>query len=194
LQVYSITNINPLIQSDTLTSGTLPLYLARGYRDVFTLGNANQLPPYRGVDHAIELQPGKEPPYGPIYPLSPAKLRVLRDYLEDCLAKGFIRKSTSLAGAPILFVPKKDGGLRLYVDYRGLNAITTKNRYPLPLINEIMDRVSGAIVFSKIDLKDIYYRIRIREGDEWKIAFRIRYSYFKYLVMPFSLTNTPTTF
>jgi len=80
------------------------------------------------------------------------------------------------------------------MDYRGLNDITTKNRYPLPLINEIMDRVSGAIVFSKIDLKDIYYYICIREGDEWKIVFRTRYSYFEYLVMPFSLTNTPATF
>jgi len=80
------------------------------------------------------------------------------------------------------------------VDYRSLNDIITKNRYPLPLINEIIDRISSAIVFSKIDLKDIYYCICIREGDKWKIAFRIRYSYFKYLVIPFGLTNAPITF
>jgi len=152
----------------TVVDGILvsPSSLPMLYRAATKSGRNNQLPPHRGVDHAIELQPKKEPPYGPIYPLSPAKLRVLRDYLEDYLAKGFIRKSTSPAGAPILFVLKKDGGLRLYVDYRGLNDITTKNRYPLPLINEIIDRVSSATVFSKIDLKDTYYRIRIREGDE----------------------------
>ena len=126
--------------------------------------------------------------------MSPAELKVLREYLEDSLAKGFIRESTSPAGSPILFVPKKDGTLRLCVDYRGLNDISIKNRYPLPLINEIMDRVNGAKVFSKIDLKDAYYRIRIREGDEWKTAFRTRYGHFEYLVMPFGLTNAPATF
>ena len=152
------------------------------------------MPPHREVDHAIDIQPGKEPPYGPIYPLAPAELKVLREYLEASLAKGFIRESTSPAGSPILFVPKKDGTLRLCVDYRGLNDITIKNRYPLPLINEIMDRVNSAKVFSKIDLKDAYYRIRIREGDEWKTAFRTRYGHFEYLVIPFGLTNAPATF
>jgi hypothetical protein len=121
-------------------------------------------------------------------------LEVLKAYLEESLAKGFIRQSTSPAGAPILFVPKKDGTLRLCVDYRGLNAVTVKNRYPLPLIGEIMDRVNGATVFSKIDLKDAYHKIRIQEGDEWKTAFRTRYGHFEYLVMPFGLTNAPATF
>ncbi|KAJ2903487.1 hypothetical protein MKZ38_009886 [Zalerion maritima] len=157
LQVYAITSTNPLIQSATLSSGTLPRHLVQGFADVFTAGNADQLPPHRGVDHAIGLQPGKEPPYGPIYPLSPGELKVLRQYLEEYLSKGFIRESTSPAGSPILFVSKKDGTLRLCVDYRGLNEVIIKNRYPLPLINEIMDRVSGATVFSKIDLKDAYY-------------------------------------
>ena len=124
------------------------------------------MPPHREVDHTINVQPGKEPPYGPIYPLAPAELKVLREYLEDSLSKGFIRESTSPAGLPILFVPKKDGTLRLCIDYRGLNDVTIKNCYPLSLINEIMDRVNGTKVFSKIDLKDAYYRIQIREGDE----------------------------
>ena len=91
-------------------------------------------------------------------------------------------------------MPKKNGELRLYVDYRGLNAITIKNRYPLPLISELLDRLGGSIVFSKLDLRDAYHRIRIREGDEWKIAFCTRYGYFEYLVVPFGLTNVPATF
>jgi hypothetical protein len=91
-------------------------------------------------------------------------------------------------------VPKKDGSLRLCVDYRGLNRVSVKNRYPLPLISEILDRITGAQYFSKIDVKDAYYRIRIKEGDEWKTAFRTRYGHYEYLVMPFGLTNAPATF
>jgi hypothetical protein len=170
----------------------LPYY--EKFSDVFSSANAEKLPPHRNIDLSIDLQPGKEPPYGPIYPLSQAELAVLREYLEENLKKGFIRESKSPAGAPILFAPKKDGGLRLCVDYRGLNAITVKNRYPLPLISEIMDRVNGAQFFSKIDLKDAYYRIRMHEGDEWKTAFRTRYGHYEYLVMPMGLTNAPATF
>ena len=117
------------------------------------------------MEHAIELEGGK-PPYGPIYHLSEKELKVLREYLEDSLKKGWIRHSTSPAGAPILFVPKKDKELRLCVDYRGLNKLTIKNRYPLPLICEILDRLAGAKVYTKLDFKDAYHRIRIRRGDE----------------------------
>ena len=100
----------------------------------------------------------------------------------------------SPAGAPILFVPKGNRELRLCVDYKGLNKITAKNRHPLHLISEILDRLSGAKFFSKIDIKEAYYRIRIREGDEWKTAFRTRYGYYEYLVMLFGLINTSDTF
>ncbi len=112
--------------------------------DVYTANNAKKLAPHQGIDLAIDLLLGKEPLYGPIYPLSQTELAALREFLEENLAKGFIRESKSPAGAPILFAPKKDGGLRLCVDYRGLNAITVKNRYPLPLITKIMDRVTRA--------------------------------------------------
>ena len=138
--------------------------------------------------------PDKTPPYQRMYNLSPAELRTLEEYINDALAKGLIRESKSSAGAPILFVPKKDGTLRLCVDYRGLNEMTVKNRHPLPLISELLDRLNGSKVFSKIDLKNAYYRIRIREGDEWKTAFCTRYGHFEYLVMPFRLTNAPATF
>ena len=105
---------------------------------------------------------------------------------------GKIRTSKSPAGAPFLFVAKPHGrGLRLCVNYQGLNRITILNRYPLPLMNELRDRVQGATMFIKIDLKSSYNLIRIKEGDEWKTAFRTRYGHFKYLVMPFGLTTAP---
>ena len=118
----------------------------------------------------------------------------MKDFLEENLAKGFIRESKSPISTPILFVPKKDGSLRLYVDYRGLNSIIVKNRYPLPLITEIIDRVIGAKYFSKIDLKDVYYCLRIKAGDEWKTAFCTHYGYYEFLVVPIGLTNAPATF
>jgi hypothetical protein len=108
------------------------------------------------------------------------------------MAKGWIQHSESAAGAPIL--PKPDGSLRLCVDYRGLNKVTKKNRYPLPLIPEILDRLVGAKIFTKLDLKDAYHRIPIAEEDRWKTAFRTRYGHFEYLVMPFGLTNAPASF
>jgi len=134
------------------------------------------------------------PLYSGLYALSRIELEALQKFLEENLARGWIRPSESLAVSPVIFVPKKDGSLRLCVDYRGLNKITVKNRYPLPLISEILDRASNAQCFSKIDLKDAYYRIRIKEGEEWKIAFRIRYGLYEFLVMPMGLTNAPATF
>ena len=162
------------------------------YADVFSNEEAGRLPSHEGRDHAIETT--SEPPFGPLYNLSSTELAALRGYLDDALVKGWIQHSTSPAGAPILFVPKKDGGLRLCVDYRGLNKVTVKNRHPLPLISEMLDRLNGAKRFTKLDLKDAYHRIRIRKGDEWKTAFRTRYGHFEYLVMPFGLTNAPATF
>jgi len=143
---------------------TIPPELA-DFANIFDNKNASKLPANRLSDHIIETT--GEPPYRPIYNLSANKLKVLREYLDDALAKDWIRHSISPTGSPILFVPKKnDGSLRLYVDYRGLNKVTIKNRHPLPLITEILDRLSGAKVFSKLDLKDIYYQLRIKEGDE----------------------------
>ena len=121
-------------------------------------------------------------------------MQELREYLDVNLRKGFIWPLTLLAGAPILFVPKKNGKLRLIVDYRRLNAITNKNRYPLPLINEIPDKLQAAKWYTKLDLQGAYNLIRIKEGKEWKTTFRTRFGLFKYLVMPFGLTNAPASF
>ena len=179
-------------ESNQLT-GNFPDCLKR-YLDVFSAVNTRKLAPHRDIDLAIELRLGTEPLYGPIYPLSPWELAILKEFLEENLAKGFIQESKSPVGALILFAPKKDGSLKLCVDYRGLNSITVKNRYPLLLITEIIDRVTGAKYFSKIDLKDVYYRLRIKAGDEWKTAFRTYYGHYEFIVVPIGLTNAPTTF
>lgn len=164
------------------------------FKDVFDSDNADRLPENASHDHAIDLFPGKQPPHRPIYSLSPNELEVLRAYLQDNLNRGWIRPSKSPAGAPILFVQKKDGSLRLCVDYRGLNEVTIKNRHPLPLVQESLDRLAGAKIYTKLDLRDAYHRIRIKEGDEWKTAFRTRYGHYEYCVMPFGLANAPATF
>ena len=154
-----------------------------------------RIPPlHRPFDHTIPIEEGKKPPFGPIYSLSETEFKALKDYLEENLKKGFIRPSESPAAAPILFVKKKDGSLRLCVDYRGLNKITIKNRYPLPLIAELLDRLRQAKYYTKIDLRGAYNLLRIAKGEEWKTAFRTRYGLFEYLVMPFGLTNAPATF
>jgi len=121
-------------------------------------------------------------------------MKALREYLETNEKRGWIRASTSPAGAPIHFVNKKDGGLRLCVDYWQLNEITIKDRTPLPLIGESLDQLSSATIYTKLDIRDAYYNLRIAKGDEWKMAFRTRYGLYEYCVMPFGLTNVPASF
>ena len=170
----------PDIVSDLLTR----------YDDVFKMPEHPE--PVAGVEHAIETT--QDPPFGRIYNMSATELAALKEYLAVALDRGWITHSTSSAGSPILFVPKKDGGLRMCVDYRALNAVTVKNRMALPLISEILDRVAGARYFSKIDLEAAFHRMSIRQQDRWKTAFRTRYGHFEYKVMPFGLTNAPATF
>jgi hypothetical protein len=156
---------------------------------------AEALPNHAPYDMRIDLRDREVPPWGPIYPLSEHELETLREWLKEMLRTGKIRRSTSSAGSPILFVPKPNGrGLRLCVDYQGINRVTVPNRYPLPLMEELQDRIQGAQWFTKTDLKNGFHLIRIREGDEWKTAFRTRYGLYEFLVMPFGLTNAPATF
>jgi hypothetical protein len=161
---------------------------------LFSKVAADILPPHRTYDHRIPLKEGKEPPFRPLYSLSRSELDALKTFLEQNLAKGFIRQSSSPAGAPILFVKKGDGSLRLVVDYRGLNEITIKNRYPLPLVRETLMRLSKAKWFTKLDVRGAYNLIRMAEGEEWKTAFRTRCGLFESLVKPFGLTNAPADF
>ncbi len=130
---------------------------------------------------------------GRMYSMSASELQEIRTWIEDNLSKGFIRASSSSCASPILFVKKKDGSLRLCVDYRALNDITTKDRYPLPRIEETLNQIRGAKYFTRLDLRSAYNLIRIKEGDEWKTAFRTRYGLYEFLVMPFGLTNAPAT-
>jgi hypothetical protein len=164
------------------------------YRNVFEKKNTNTLPEHRPCDCGIELQEGAQPPFGLIYSLSQNELATLRDYHDENLAKNFIRHSKSPVGAPILFVKKKDGSLRMCVDYRGLNKVTIKNRYPLPLISRLLDQLGQAKIHTKIDLRGMYNLVRIKEGDKWKTTFRTRYGQFEHIVMSFGLTNALAIF
>jgi len=146
-------------------------------------------------DHEIQLKEGQTAPWGPIYLLSEVELETLWEWLKEMLCTGKICRSMSSASSPILFVSKLHGrGLRLCVDYRGLNRITIANRYPLPLMSELQDRIRGAQIFTKIDLKNSYHLVRIKDTDEWKTAFRTRYGLYEFLDMPFGLSNAPATF
>ena len=152
------------------------------------------LPPTREVDHKIELVPGAVPPSRPTFRLSESELVELKKQLDELVKAGFIRPSKSPFGAPILFVKKKDGTMRMCVDYRALNNVTIKNSYPLPRVDELFDRLQGAKFFSKIDLRSGYHQIRIFDEDIPKTAFRTRYGHFEFMVLPFGLTNAPGTF
>ncbi len=142
----------------------------------------------------IELIKGKQPPYRSIYALSPVELETQKAYIKTHLKTGFIQPSKSSTGAPILFDKKLDGNLHLCVDYWGLDNLTIKNRYSLPLISEVLDRLDRAKRFTQLDLTSAYHQMRIRKGDEWKTAFRTRYSHFEYQVMPFGLSNAPASY
>lgn len=152
------------------------------------------LPPPRNHPFSINLEPGATPIAKAPYRMAPAELAELKKQLEDLLEKGFVRSSSSPWGAPVLFVKKKDGSMRLCIDYRGINNITVKDKYPLPRIDELLDQLRGASWFSKIDLASGYHQISISEPDVMKTAFQTRYGQFEFVVMPFGLTNAPAAF
>jgi clan AA aspartic protease (TIGR02281 family) len=164
------------------------------YKDVLTNELPKELPPRREVDHKIEVQPGAEPPSKPPYRLNQKELMELKTQLNDLLERGYVRPSKSPYGAPVLFVDKKDGKLRMCIDYRALNKVTIKSNYPLPRIDDLFDRLAGAKYFSHIDLKSGYYQIQIADADVEKTACRTRYGSYEFLVMPFGLCNAPSTF
>ncbi|XP_060192697.1 uncharacterized protein LOC132622171 [Lycium barbarum] len=152
------------------------------------------LPPEREIDFAIDVLPDTKPISIPPYRMAPAELKELKDQLKDLLEKGFIRPSSSPWGAPVLFVQKKDGPLRMCIDYRQLNKVTIKNKYPLSRIDNLFDQLQGAKWFSKIDLRSGYHQVRVREKDIPKTTFRTRYDHFEFRVMSFGLTNAPAVF
>ena len=164
------------------------------FLDVFSKKESDVLPEHRPYDHAIKLKEGSPIPNQALYGMSRTEIEELRRYLDENLSKGFIRASKSPAASPVMFVKKPGGGLRFCVDYRGLNAITIKNRYPLPLITETLNRLSRAKIFTKLDIISAFNRLRIKEGDEELTAFRTRFGLFESLVLPFGLCNGPASF
>ena len=196
----SLLNVHPFRRSQIsgLIAEEAPTKVPAGYldfTDVFSPDLASKLPEHIVINnHTIELVDGQQLPYGAIYNLGPVELETLKAYIETNLANRFIRPSKSPASTPILFDQTLDGSLWLCVNYRGLNNLTIKNQYPLPLIGESLDRLGKARWFIQLDLTSIYHQMRIREGGEWKTAFRTWYSHFKYQVMFFGLTNVPASF
>ena len=167
--------------------------IVKEFPDVF-LEDISGLPPDREVEFTIDSIPGTEPISIPPYRMAPAELIELKAQLEELLSKGFIRPSISPWGAPVLFVKKKDGSLRLCIDYRQLNRVTIRNQYPLPRIDELSDQLQGSRVYFKIDLRSGYHQLRVQESDVPKTAFRTCYGHYEFLVMPFGLTNAPAAF
>ncbi|XP_058217513.1 uncharacterized protein LOC131328604 [Rhododendron vialii] len=180
------------LDEDLSTRGELPL-VVREFPDVFP-EELPGLPPEREIEFVIDLLPGTAPISIPPYRFAPAELRELKTQLQELENLGFIRPSTSPWGAPALFAQKKDGSLRLCIDYRKLNRVTIKNKYPMPRIDDLFDQLRGATCFSKIDLRSGYHQLRVRREDIPKTAFRTCYGHYEFVVMPFGLTNAPATF
>ena len=165
------------------------------YADIFSKKLAKVLPERTGINkHAIKLEEDKQSPYAPIYSLGMIELETFKIYIKTNLANGFIQPLKSFTSAPILFLHKPDDSLQLCVNYQGLNNLIIKNQYPLPLIGESLDRLGRAKQFIQLDLTSAYHQMKIKEGNKYKTAFKIRYGHFEYQVMLFKLSNTPASF
>jgi hypothetical protein len=167
--------------------------ILREYKDVF-LEEVPGLPPRRDIDVSIELAPGAVPVSWTPYRMSTPELVELKLQLKEMMDKGYIRPSVSPWGAPVLIVKKKDGTLRLCIDYRQLNKVTIKNKYPLPKIDDLFDQLGGVSIFSKIDLRSGYHKVRIKGEDIHKTTFQTRFGNYEFVGVPFGLTNAPATF
>jgi hypothetical protein len=178
---------------DKLEAKIEEIPVVQEFTDVFP-NELPGMPPDREIEFTIDLLPGTAPISKAPYRMVPRELTELKGQLQELLDNGFIRPSVSPWGAPVLFVKKKDGSMRLCIDYRELNKVTIKNKYPLPRIDDLFDQFQGSQVFSKIDLRSGYHQLKIREEDVQKTAFQTRYGHYEILVMSFGLTNAPAAF
>ena len=184
--------LKPKIKTDPAT--VLPGYY-KEFLKVFSHEKANKLPSHRpGVDHTIKMQPSTQPPAGPLYGMSRDELQVLKKYLENNPSKRFIWALSSPAAALVLFVKKLGGGIWFCVNCCGLNTLTIKSEYPLPLMKKTLDRLCKAVYFTKLDIVAAFNNICMAEEEEYKTAFRTRLGLYEYLVMPFGLSNAPSSF
>jgi hypothetical protein len=193
---YALTCKAVLFSIHDIASTLLPAItnILQEYEDVFPHELPPGLPPLRGIEHQIDLIPGASLPNRAAYMANSEKTKEIQRQVQELLGRGCVRESLSPCSVPVLLVPKKDGTWRMCVDCRAINNITIRYHHSIPRLDDMLDELSGAIIFTKIDLRSGYQQIRMKLGDEWKTAFKTKFGLYEWLVMPFGLTNAPSTF